>query len=226
MRILLAEDDRDLSYFIQEGLIQAGFAVELAHNGKEAYELAIQYKYDLILLDIMMPEMNGHEVLQRLRRQGNKAAIIMLTCKGHENDKLLGFNGGADDYLVKPFLLSELVARIRAIIRRTITSTQSDRSSLLKCGDLQMDLLKREVRRRGKMIKLTKKEFDLLECLMRQAGQVISQAILAQHLSQIDFGTQTNAIEVHVKNLRSKIDPHFSRSLIRTVRGCGYALNI
>ncbi len=227
MRVLLVEDDKDLSAFMQEGLVREGFTVELARNGKEAVVRADESQYDVILLDIMMPQMDGYAVLKTLRAKGNKAAVLVVTCKGQERDKLQGLNSGADDYIVKPFLLTELVARIRAVLRRTGSSLQkTSHGSLLKAGDIQLDVLKREVKRAGKVIELTKKEFDLLFYFMQRPGQVLSQTVIAQHISNTDFNTTTNTIEVHIKNLRTKLDGKSSKSVIRTVRGCGYALDI
>jgi DNA-binding response OmpR family regulator len=225
MKLLLVEDDKDLSEFVQEGLAREGFAVDLAHNGQDAVDLANQTHYDVILLDVMMPGLDGYQVLKKLRHRGHQGAILLVTCKGQERDKLEGLNNGADDYIVKPFQLTELVARVRAVLRRTSKSPQSKtQGSQIKVGELSMDLLKREVKRGGKVIVLTKKEFDLLECLMRRPGQVLSQTVLNQHLSNSDFNVTTNTVEVHVKNLRSKIDGKSAKSLIRTIRGCGYAL--
>ena len=241
MRLLLVEDDRDLSDFVREGMAREGFAVEVAGDGQEAIDRAAEGDYDVVVLDVMMPKLDGFTVLKTLRSRGYRGAILLATCKGQERDKLQGLNSGADDYIVKPFLLTELVARVRAVLRRTAgAGPQAAKGSMLKAGDLQMDLLKHEVKKAGKGIPLTKKEFDLLECFMRRPGQVLSQAVLAQHLSSADFDSHTNVIEVHIKNLRAKIDnpPHGGRgsvaaatgktgpSLIRTVRGCGYALGV
>jgi DNA-binding response OmpR family regulator len=227
MRVLLVEDDKDLSAFMQEGLVREGFTVTIARNGKEAVVMAEESQHDVILLDIMMPQMDGYAVLKTLRSKGNKAAVLVVTCKAQERDKLQGLNSGADDYIVKPFLLTELVARIRAVLRRTGSSSQKpSQGSLLKAGDIQLDVLKREVKRAGKVIELTKKEFDLLFYFMQRPGQVLSQTVIAQHISNTDFNTTTNTIEVHIKNLRTKLDGKSSKSVIRTVRGCGYALDI
>jgi two-component system copper resistance phosphate regulon response regulator CusR len=227
MRLLLVEDDRGLSEFVEEGLAREGFSVDLAQNGDSALELAGETAYDVILLDVMMPGQDGYTVLKKLRAKGHQGAILLVTSKGQERDKLEGLNNGADDYLVKPFLLTELIARVRAVLRRTGKSgpTAPIQGSVLKVGDLQMDLLKHEVKTGGKPIVLTKKEFDLLECFMRRPGQVLSQTVLMQQLSNADFVGATNIIEVHIKNLRSKIDGKSGKSMIRTVRGCGYSLD-
>ena len=226
VRLLLVEDDKDLSEFVREGLSREGFAVDVAADGQEAIDLAAERGYDVIVLDVMMPKLTGIAVLKSLRMRGHRGAVIMATSKGHEKDKLEGLNNGADDYIVKPFLITELVARIRAILRRTAApSSKVIQGSVLKAANLEMDLIKHEVKKAGKPITLTKKEFELLECFMRRPNQVLSQAVLAQQLTKADFDSNTNIIEVHIKNLRSKIDNKKGKSLIRTVRGCGYALD-
>jgi DNA-binding response OmpR family regulator len=230
MRLLLVEDDKDLCDFVNEGLSREGFAVDSVGGGKEAVRFCAETSYDVVLLDVMIPEMDGFAVLKTLRGKGFKGAILLVTSKGQERDKLQGLNGGADDYLVKPFLLTELVARIRAVQRRTGNgkaghSPDLSQATSLKVRELQMDLLKREVKRAGKTIELTKREFDLLECFMRRPSEVLSQTALNQQLTSSDFASATNTVEVHIKNLRAKIDPKSGPSLIRTVRGCGYSLD-
>lgn len=230
MRLLLVEDDRDLSEFVREGLVREGFVVDAARNGQEALDQALEQAYDVILLDVMMPEVDGLAVLKKLRLKGYRGAILLVTCKGQERDKLDGLNNGADDYIVKPFLLSELIARVRAVMRRMSTpapkGAKPAMGSVLTVSGLQLDLLKRECRKGDKVIVLTKKEFDLLECFMRRPGQVLSQTVLAQQVFHTDFNTSSNTVEVHIKNLRSKIDGKSTKSLLRTVRGCGYALEV
>jgi len=227
MRLLVVDDDKDLSEFVREGLTREGFAVDLVGDGQEAVDLVAERDFDVIVLDVMMPKIDGFSVLKTIRLRGYRGAVILATCKGQEKDKLEGLNSGADDYIVKPFLLTELVARIRAILRRTGgTGAKVIKGSVLKAGSLEMDLLKHEVKKSGKLVNLTKKEFELLEYLMRRPGQVLSQEVLSQHLSNTNFESGTNTVEVHIKNLRSKIDSKSGNSLIRTVRGCGYALNV
>jgi two-component system, OmpR family, copper resistance phosphate regulon response regulator CusR len=221
MRVLLVEDDKDLREFISEGLGREGFTVDVATNGLEAVDQFQERAYDAVIMDVMMPQMDGISALRRLRMLGYEGAVILLTSRGQEIDKLDGFNSGADDYIVKPFLLSELVVRIRAILRRGKNTAKT--GSVLKVGDIELNLTKREVRRGSKLITLTKREFDLLECLMRRPGHVLSQTILTQQVCQADFSTNTNTIEVHIKNLRAKLDKKSGPSVIRTVRGCGYA---
>lgn len=227
MKLLLVEDDKDLSEFVQEGMAREGFTVDLANNGQDALDRTTRKAYDVILLDIMMPGLDGYAVLKKLRGKGHQGAILLVTCKGQERDKLEGLNNGADDYIVKPFLLTELVARVKAVLRRTTKAIQNATGgSVFKAGDLSMDLLKREVKQAGKPVRLTKTEFDLLECFMRNPGQVMSQSVLSQHVTGSDFNSATNIIEVHVKNLRAKLGSRGAESLIRTVRGCGYALDV
>jgi len=226
MRLLLVEDDKDLSDFVREGLTREGFAVDLAVNGRQALEKAKEADYNVVLLDVMMPELDGYSVLKKLRAQGSHAAILMVTCRGQEGDKLQGFSGGADDYIVKPFLLTELIARIRAILRRVDSAkSKGSQGSVLRAGPLSMDLLKRELKLAGKPVPLTKTEFDLLEYFMRRPNQVLSRSVLVQHLSASDMNATTNTIEVHIKNLRRKIDGKSTHSLLRTVRGVGYSLD-
>ena len=225
MRLLLVEDDKDLAEFVQEGLTREGFSVDIARNGRSAVERATEEDYDVLLLDVMMPELDGLAVLKKLRLQGYRGAILLATCKGQERDKLAGLNNGADDYIVKPFLMTELVARIRAVMRRVAPPANLKASgTILEAGDLKLDLLKRECLKAGKSVALTKKEFDLLECFMRRPGQVLSQTSLAQQVFNTDFNTSSNTVEVHIKNLRAKIDGKSAKSILRTVRGCGYAL--
>ena len=226
MRLLLVEDDKDLRDFVREGMAREGFVVDTAADGETALRQSEEADYDVILLDVMIPKQDGFAVLKTLRTRGYKGAVLLVTCKGQERDKLQGLNSGADDYLVKPFLLTELIARVRAVLRRMSgAAPRGAKGASLKVGDLQIDLLKHEVRKGSKIVYLTKKEYDLLECLMRRPGQVISQVVLSQHLSNSDINTHTNVIEVHIKNLRSKLDGKIGRSLFRTVRGCGYALD-
>lgn len=225
MRLLVVEDDAELRAFAREGLTREGFTVDVAVNGREAVDLVLQRQYDAILLDVMMPELDGFSVLNTIRGRGFKGAVLLATCKGQERDKLQGFNSGADDYIVKPYLISELTARIRAISRRMDPArVESMRGPMLQVGELEMDLLKRSVTYKGRAVSLTKREFELLEYLMRRPGQVISPTVLAQHLSSIDQETSTNTIEVHIKNLRAKLDPKKSKDPIVNHRGSGYTL--
>jgi DNA-binding response OmpR family regulator len=227
MRLLLVEDDGDLSDFVREGMTRVGFTVDVTADGESALRLTEAACYDVILLDVMLPKLDGYSVLKTLRARGYKGAILLVTSKGHEKDKLEGFNRGADDYIVKPFILTELVARVRAVVRRTAGAyPQTVKGSVLRVGDLEMDLLKYTVKRAGKPIDLTKKEFALLEVFMRHPGEVLSPTVICQKLFHADINTHTNIIEVHVKNLRDKLDHDTGPSLIRTSRGFGYALDV
>ncbi len=224
MRVLVVEDDRELCEVMQEGLAREGFQVDRASSGQEALERATGSAYDVILLDVMIPRPDGYAVLAQLRKQGNRSAILMVTSRGEEKDKLKGLSGGADDYLVKPFLLTELVARIRAISRRISCRSGAPAGERLRAGDIEMDLLRREVRRAGQALSLTRTEFNLLELFLRNPGQVLSPSVLAQRLS-LGAAASPNALEVHIKNLRGKIDRPPSPSLIRNVRGSGYVFD-
>jgi DNA-binding response OmpR family regulator len=227
MRLLLVEDDKELCEFAREGLAREGFAVDMAVDGQEAVELAMERGYDVILLDVMMPKLNGFAALRTLRARGYQGAVLMATSKGHEKDKLEGLNNGADDYIVKPYLITELVARVRAVLRRTAgPKGKVAYGSVLKAKNIELDLIKHEATNGGKPLSLTKREFELLEYFMRWPSQVLSQEVLAQHLTKANFDTHTNSIEVHIKNLRKKIGTTSGKSLIRTVRGCGYALDV
>ena len=226
MRVLLVEDDEELCEFVRQGLTREGFAVDVANDGQEAVDIAAERGYDVVILDVMMPKLNGITVLKTLRSRGHRGAVLMATSKGQEKDKLEGLNSGADDYVVKPYLMTELIARIRAVMRRTAAAaTKVVQGSILRAKNLEMDLLKREVKKSGLPVNLTKREFEMLECFMRRPGQVQSQEVLAQSLTHANFETHTNTIEVHVKNLRKKIDSKSGKSLIRTVHGCGYVLD-
>jgi DNA-binding response OmpR family regulator len=220
MRVLVVEDDKDLNTFIRTALKREGFAADPAGDGKEALALARETAYDVVLLDMMMPELDGLSVLKELRKKGDPAAILMVTSQSTERDKLAGLNGGADDYLVKPFLISELIARIRSVLRRRQPGT-SAASPLLSAGDVQMDLVKHEVQMKGKVISLTKKEFELLEYFMRHPNEMISKSTLESRVWGIDYAPGSNAVEVHVNHLRDKMNLG-KRPLIVTARGLGY----
>jgi two-component system OmpR family response regulator len=220
MRVLVVEDDKELNQFIRTALTREGFAADAAPNGKAALELAQDTCYDVILLDVNMPELSGLSVLKELRKNGDPAAILMVTSQSHEKDKLAGLNSGADDYLVKPFLISELIARIRAVLRRR-QATQGNQSSVLEAGEIRLDLLKHEVQCQGEPVELTKKEFELLEYFLRHPNQVLSKSTLESRVWNMEFAPDSNAVEVHIKNLRDKISRD-KRPLIVTLRGIGY----
>jgi two-component system OmpR family response regulator len=220
MRALVVEDDKELNQFIRTALKREGFVCDTAANGKEALARVRDIDYDVVLLDLMMPEVSGLTVLQALRKAGDRAAILMVTSQGTEQDKLAGLNSGADDYLVKPFLVSELVARIRAVLRRK-QSGDAAQSGSLTAGDVHMDLVRHEVKVKGKPVELTKKEFELLEYFLRHPAQLLTQSAIAQHVWNMEFDPDSNVIEVHIGHLRDKISTG-KRPLITTLRGSGY----
>jgi two-component system, OmpR family, response regulator len=220
MEILIVEDEPTLGRAIQLGLSDAGHHCQLANNGRHGLEEALTQKYDAILLDLMLPELSGTEVLKRLRSAGIRTPVVILTAKGSVEDRVEALRDGADDYLVKPFAMAELLARLDAICRRVHMRPSSE----LTVGPLHLDLANRRVLREGKEIALTPTEFTLLEYLMRYAGQVVTRKMLCEHLWGTDAEGVTNVVEVHINRLRGKIDRGFSESLIHTVRGRGYLL--
>lgn len=225
MKVLIADNDPSWSRFLAEGLRSEGISADRVTNGREALEKAATVDYDVILLDVLMPGLNGYAVLRKLRARGSRAAVLIVTCKGRERDELEGFSSGADDYLVKPIEISRLVARIHAILRRIgVPAGKKGDPYVLQAGELELHVLNREVRKRGKLVDVTKTEFSLLECMMRRPGQVLARPVLCQHLISGDIPATTNIIDAHMKNIRAKIDGRSSKSVIRTVRGVGYAI--
>ena len=220
MKILLVEDDESVARFVKKGLGENGFTVDVAVNGEDGLHLAIEEKYDLIILDIMLPKVNGDEILRTMRHTNIETPVIFLTAKDAQKDIIDGFNVGADDYMVKPFSFHELLARIRAILRRGKTSS----STVLSVGNLTLDQLTREVKRDDTVIDLTPKEYALLEYFMRHAGQVLTRTMISEHVWNYDFDTMTNVIDVHINHLRSKVDKDFSPKVIHTIKGVGYVL--
>lgn len=223
MRILVIEDEHKIANSIKRGLEQEGFAVDVAYDGMDGYDLASSENYDVILLDLMLPRLSGEEICGKLRLEGNHTAILMLTAKGELDQKVQGLNSGADDYMVKPFAFSELVARIRALSRRP----RDSKPAQLKVGDLTLDTITYEVKRAGKVISLSKKEFALLEYLMRHAGKILSKDQIITNVWNYESDILPNTVEVYIGYLRQKIDKAFPRSepLIHTKRGFGYKLN-
>jgi len=220
MRVLVVEDDKELNAFIRAALKREGFVADHAADGKQALERAHDAEYDVILLDVMMPELSGLSVLKELRKKGDPAAILMVTSQGGEADKLAGLNSGADDYLVKPFLISELIARIRAVLRRR-QSGSGGAVTMLKHGDVKLDLIKHIVEVRGKRVDLTKKEFELLECFLRHPAEVLSKSVLESRVWGMEFAPDSNTVEVHVNHLRDKISQGKDSPIVN-VRGVGY----
>jgi len=221
MRILLVEDEPQIADFIARGLSEDGHSVDIARDGEEALEWPSAADFDIIILDVMLPSIDGIEVCRTLRGQGLRMPILMLTARDAVEDRVRGLDSGADDYLIKPFAFTELLARVRALSRRepALLGTK------LEVGDLVMDTATRHVTRAGAELELTAKEFALLEYLMRHPNQVLSRTVIAEHIWNYDFDNVTNVIDVHVKNLRKKIDEGFEGKLIQTVRGAGYRLS-
>lgn len=221
MRILIVEDERKISAYIKRALEEEGYAVDAAYTGREALDWAVSTQYDVIVLDILLPEMDGITVCRELRSQGNRSPILMLTARDTVDDRVTGLDAGADDYLVKPFALKELLARIRALMRRTL---DIPKSPVLQIADLTLDTLTRRVKRGNKTIELTAKEYAILECLMREPDHVLTRTQIAEHVWNYDVFNHSNVVDVYIKNLRRKIDDHSESKLIHTVRGAGYRI--
>ncbi len=220
MRILVVEDEQKVASFIQKGLEEEGHAVDVALDGEDGLTVALDGVHDLLVLDIMLPKRDGLSVLRELRQCRIQTPVLLLTARDAVPDRVTGLDAGADDYLVKPFAFDELLARIRALLRRR----GGDRLAVLTAADLSLDPAAREVRRGGKKIDLTAKEFALLEYLLRNKGRVLNRALIAQHVWDYDFDSGTNVIDVYINYLRKKVDADFTRRLIHTVRGAGYVL--
>ena len=220
MRLLLVEDEKKVADFVARGLRAERFAVDVAPDGLSGLEMASGVDYDAIILDLMLPGLNGTEVLRRLRGQGHKAAVLVLTARDATNDKVKNFEAGADDYLTKPFAFAELLVRVKALLRRP----HANRTDMLRVADLEMDRLTRQVRRAGKRIELTSKEYSLLEYLVSHAGRVLSRTMIIEHVWDESFEGLTNIVDVYVRHLREKVDEPYERKLIHTVRGAGYCV--
>lgn len=220
MRILIIEDEKKVVGFIKKGLEEETYAVDAAYDGEEGLHMAEQNPYDLIILDIMLPKVDGLEVLTRLRGGKIKTPVLLLTAKDSVEDKVEGLNMGADDYLTKPFAFSELLARSRVLLRRGKTELQT----VLQIADLTLDLLSHKVRRNGEEIELTGKEYSLLEYFMRNRGKVLTRTMIAEHVWDYNFDTFTNVIDVYINHLRKKIDKNYSQKLLHTLRGVGYVM--
>lgn len=219
MRILVVEDETKTAAYLCKGLTENGFVVDVAHNGGDGEHLAQTQDYDLILLDVMLPGSDGWTILKSLRRT-KQTPVLFLTAKGTVDDRVKGLELGADDYLVKPFAFSELLARVRSILRRG-TARQSD---VLRVADLEVDLPRHKVTRGSERIDLTAKEFNLLLLLMRRAGEVLSRTLIAEQVWDMNFDSDTNVVDVAIRRLRAKVDDPFERKLIHNVRGVGYVL--
>jgi DNA-binding response OmpR family regulator len=221
MRILLVEDEKKLAELIARALKAERYAVDTASDGQSGWQLADTYDYDFIILDLMLPLLSGTEVLRRIRRKNQEVPILILTARDATEEKVKNFEAGADDYLTKPFTFAELLVRIKALLRRGPVS----RDSVLRVGDLEVDRLSQQVRRAGKRIDLTAKEYALLEYLAANPGRVFSRTMIIEHVWDQSFEGLTNIVDVYVRHLRGKVDDGFTNKLIRTVRGVGYSLS-
>lgn len=221
MRILLVEDEKKVADIIERGLKAERFAVDICHNGRDGWQMANTYDYDLLILDLMLPEMSGTEILEKVRRKNQSVPILILTARDGMADKVKNFESGADDYLTKPFAFAELLVRVKALLRRGPVN----RSSVLRVGDLEIDRLSQNVRRAGKKIELTAKEYGLLEYLATHPGRVFSRTMIIEHVWDQSFQGLTNIVDVYVRHLREKVDDPFTTKLLRTVRGVGYSLS-
>ena len=224
MKILIVEDEPKTGEYLRQGLNEAGFVADLAASGSDGLHLALHGEYDLVILDVMLPELDGWQVLASLRRRGLEMPVLFLTARDQVEDRVKGLELGADDYLVKPFSFAELLARVRTILRRGRGGGLD--SNVLRVADLELDLLRRRVIRGGKRIDLTAKEFGLLELLMRRQGEVLPRSLIASQVWDMNFDSDTNVIEVAMRRLRLKVDDGQAVKLIQTVRGMGYVLEV
>ena len=224
MRLLIVEDEVKTGDYLRQGLQEAGFVVDLVRDGRDGLHEALVGEYDLAILDVMLPELDGWAVLRAIRAAGKSWPVLFLTARDQVDDRVHGLELGADDYLVKPFAFAELLARVRTLLRRG-SSKATDQNGTLRVADLELDLLKRRAVRAGQRIDLTAKEFSLLELLLRRRGEVLPRSLIASQVWDMNFDSDTNVVEVAVRRLRAKIDDDFTPRLIRTVRGMGYVLD-
>lgn len=224
MRLLLIEDDRDAAGYLVKALTEAGYQVDHAADGREGLFQATEHEYEGIVADRMLPHLDGLTIIEVLRKQGNRTPVLILSALGSVDQRVEGLRAGGDDYLAKPFALSELLARIEALLRRGQSGPAPD--TTLRLADLEMDLLARTVSRAGRRIELTAREFKLLEYLLRRTGQVVTRTMLLEGVWDLHFDPQTNVIDVHLSRLRQAVDKGFDRPLIHTVRGVGYTLRV
>ena len=222
MRILIVEDEHKISAYLKRGLEEQGYAVDTAFTGIEALDWVQAAPYDLIILDIMLPEIDGITLCRELRVRGMRMPILMLTARDAIDDRVTGLDAGADDYLIKPFAFNELLARVRALLRR---NQDAPKVTTLQVGDLVLDTLARRVSREGKRIDLTPKEYAILEFLMREQGRVLTRTQIAEHVWNYEVYNQSNIVDVYIRNLRRKVDDGYQLKLIRTVRGVGYQIS-
>lgn len=223
MKLLVVEDENKTADYVRQGLMEAGFMVDLARNGLDGHHMAMHESYDLILLDVMLPDVDGWRIVKSLRDAGKQMPVLFLTARGSVDDRVKGLELGADDYLIKPFAFSELLARVRTLLRRGSTPSQSER---IEVADLILDLPRRKASRMGQKVVLTNKEFALLELLARRQGEVLPRSLIASQIWDMNFDSDSNVIDVAIRRLRAKIDDPFEPKLIHTVRGMGYTLDI
>ncbi len=221
MRLLVIEDDHEAASYLVKGLTESGYVVDHAADGRDGLILATDQDYDAMIVDRMLPGLDGLAIVQALRGQGIETPVLFLSALGQVDDRVRGLKAGGDDYLTKPYAFSELLARLEALLRRR---TRAVADTALRCADLEMDLLARTVRRAGRQLDLQPREFKLLEYLLRHTGQVVTRTMLLEGVWDYHFDPQTNVIDVHVSRLRQKIDKGFARPLLHTVRGAGYCL--
>jgi DNA-binding response OmpR family regulator len=222
MHILIVEDEKQLAKLLRRVLTEERHVVDVANEGYEGLNLALSDSYDLAILDRMLPEIDGLEICRQMRQAKVKAVVLMLTARGTLEDRVSGLNSGADDYLVKPFAMAELLARVNALLRRR--DRDSEGTNILQVGNLTLDLVRHEVQREGRVIELTAKEFALLEFLMRHPGQVLTRSQITDQVWRYDLDAISNVVDIYIHYLREKIDHNFSRPLLKTVRGIGYKL--
>jgi len=222
MKLLIVEDETKTGEYLRQGLGEAGFQVDLVHTGLDGHHMAITCHYDLLIMDVMLPDLDGWRIVQTLRQSGQRTPILFLTARDSVEDRVKGLEIGADDYLVKPFAFSELLARVRSLLRRGGATRTEDRISV---SDLTLDLHRRRVTRGNTRVNLTAKEFSLLELLVRRRGEVLPRSLIASQVWDMNFDSDTNVIDVAIRRLRVKIDDDFEPKLIHTVRGMGYMLD-
>ena len=222
MKILVIEDETKTAKFLKKGLGEVGYVVDVAEDGAEGLNLALELEFDLIVLDLMLPVLDGWQVLSRLREKNRQALVLVLTARDAVHERVRGFDLGADDYLAKPFAFSELLARVQSLLRRAAPRPQQT----LRMADLEIDVLRHRATRAGHRLDLTTKEFLLLSLLARRAGEVLSRTLIAEAVWDMNFDSDTNVVDVNVRRLRSKVDDPFPLKLIHTVRGAGYVLEL